>query len=70
MTSTPVDLPARPVEDGLKLNRDLANQLNEMIRGEHASSECWSADRPMFIEGVLWSIFGATLWLLVLYIVT
>jgi len=54
----------------LQLNQDLVNQLNEMVQGEHANSECWASSRPMLVEGLLWSAFGAILWVVTIYIVS
>jgi hypothetical protein len=55
---------------GLQLNQDLVNQLNEMVQGKHAHSECWASSRPMLVEGLLWSALGAVLWVVTLYIVS
>ena len=57
-------------DHGLQLNQDLVNQLNEMVQGEHANSECWASSRPMLVEGLLWSALGAVLWVVTIYIVS
>ena len=55
-------------DEGLRLNQDLVEQINELVYGEHAASECWSPAKPVLVEGLLWSALGATLWLVVLYL--
>jgi hypothetical protein len=55
---------------GLQLNQDLVNQLNELLLEEYANSEYCSSSRPVLIEGLLWSVFGAILWVVTLYIVS
>jgi hypothetical protein len=67
MTTPGVGLSAHPDDEGLRLNRDLVNQLNEMIEGEHSTSECWSSGKPLLFEGILWSLLGAVLWVVALY---
>jgi hypothetical protein len=68
MNSSHVELNAGLVDNGLKLNQDLANQINEMTSGPHSNSECWSSGRPMVIEALLWTLGGAILWVVTLYL--
>ncbi|OBR53143.1 hypothetical protein [Paraburkholderia tropica] len=70
MTTSPAQISSGFVDTGLKLNHDLVNQLNEMTSGEHLASECWKSGRTMLVEGALWSIFGAALWVAVLYLMS
>ncbi len=70
MTTSGVDISSDTGARGLQLNQDLVNQLNEMVQGDHADSECWASSRPMLLEGLLWSALGAVLWMVTLYIVS
>lgn len=68
MTTSGVEVSSDMSDRGLQLNQDLVNQLNEMVQGEHVTSECWASSGPMLLEGLLWSAFGAVLWIVTLYI--
>ena len=70
MTTSGVEASPDMSDRGLQLNQDLVNQLNEMVQGDHADSECWASSRPMLLEGLLWSALGAVLWMVTLYIVS
>lgn len=67
MTTPDVGFSSHPNDEGMRLNQDLVNQLNQMIDGEHAASECWASGKPMLIEGLLWSLLGAVFWVSALY---
>ncbi len=68
MTTSPAELVSDLTDSGLQLNIDLAAQINEMVSGAHASSECWQSGRLMLLEGAIWSAFGAALWVATLYL--
>ncbi|SFU20769.1 hypothetical protein SAMN05192563_101596 [Paraburkholderia aspalathi] len=70
MATSSVEVSSDTTDRGLQLNQDLVNQLNELVQGGHADSECWSSSRPVLVEGLLWSILGAVLWMVTLYIVS
>jgi hypothetical protein len=70
MATSSVGVSSDTTDRGLQLNQDLVNQLNDSVQGEHANSECWSSSRPVLVEGLLWSVFGAVLWMVTLYIVS
>jgi len=68
MATSNVEVSSEMSDRGIQLNQDLVNQLNEMVEGEHANSECWGSSRPMLVEGLLWIALGAVLWVVTLYI--
>jgi hypothetical protein len=70
MATSSVEVSSDTTDRGLQLNQDLVNQLNELVQAGHANSECWSSSRPVLVEGVLWSMLGAVLWMVTLYIVS
>ncbi|WP_074773664.1 hypothetical protein [Paraburkholderia fungorum] len=55
-------------EHGFKLNQDLVKQINEMSGGDRFDTMPSNESRPLLVEGFIWSIFGAALWILTLYI--
>jgi hypothetical protein len=68
MAATNAEIRLSLAEEGRRINQDLVDQINAMTEGEHAQSECYSSGRPMLVEGVLWCIFGAVLWMASLYL--
>ncbi|WP_322085710.1 hypothetical protein [Burkholderia sp. BCC1999] len=68
MNSSHVGIDDGPGANALRLNQDLVSQINEMVSGDHVLSDCWASGRPMLIEGVLWSLAGAIVWVAAIYL--
>ncbi|REE18131.1 hypothetical protein B0G71_1117 [Paraburkholderia sp. BL27I4N3] len=56
-------------DEEFRLNKDLANQINEMLEGQHFGSDCAKSGRPMLLEAVLWCVGGAIVWIVALRLV-
>ncbi|MGP8473719.1 hypothetical protein [Burkholderia sp. PR2] len=67
MTAANAEVRLNLSEEGRRINRDLVEQINAMVQGEHAQSECFGSGRPMVVECIGWCIFGAILWMATLY---
>ncbi|ALX17280.1 hypothetical protein P350_37505 [Burkholderia cepacia JBK9] len=68
MNSSHVGIDDGPDANALRLNQDLVSQINEMVSGDHVLSDCWASGWPMLIEGVLWSLAGAIVWVAAIYL--
>lgn len=68
MNSSHAEHSASLIDEGLRLNQDLVRQINQIVEGAHASSECAQPARPMLIESLLWTVAGAIVWVATLYL--
>ncbi|RQM47101.1 hypothetical protein EHZ19_15720 [Paraburkholderia bannensis] len=68
MSASNAELRMSLADEGRRINQDLVDQINAMVEGEHSNSECFASGKPILVEGVLWTIFGAILWVVTLYL--
>jgi hypothetical protein len=72
LSTTPLSAPcnfephATEKEEGFVVNQHLMKQLEGMIGDALLAPE--SNGRPKIFEGLLWSILGAAVWVLILYL--
>ncbi|WP_105133240.1 hypothetical protein [Burkholderia sp. BE12] len=68
MSASNAELRMSLADEGRRINQDLVDQINAMVEGDHSKSECFESGKPILVEGVFWTIFGAILWAATLYL--